>query len=157
MAHPGTSHPDKTSSILNDLQELTLSDEETAAFAEDYDMDMQLTFDIIQQQLDTEEHEKQRASNALITGPCDVNQVPVEMCVKGGAVKRSAPALKKGPSPEKHARQAAPVLKNGTSSEKRALQSMPMLKNGPSTNNGVLQRQPSGAVVFGMLKSPAYL
>ncbi|KAJ1106975.1 hypothetical protein NDU88_004373 [Pleurodeles waltl] len=34
MAHPGNSHSDKTSSILNDLQELTLSHAETAAFAE---------------------------------------------------------------------------------------------------------------------------
>ncbi|KAJ1193660.1 hypothetical protein NDU88_002956 [Pleurodeles waltl] len=53
--------------FLEDLQEQTLSDEETAAFAEDYDMDMQITFDIIQQQLDAEEREKQHASNALIT------------------------------------------------------------------------------------------
>ncbi|KAJ1153501.1 hypothetical protein NDU88_006260 [Pleurodeles waltl] len=67
MAHPGNSHTDKTNSILNDLQELTLSDAETAAFAEDYDMDMQLTFDIIQQQLDAEEREKQHSSNTPIT------------------------------------------------------------------------------------------
>ncbi|KAJ1171563.1 hypothetical protein NDU88_003424 [Pleurodeles waltl] len=33
----------------------------------DYDMDMQLTFDIIQQQLDAEEHEKQHSSNTPIT------------------------------------------------------------------------------------------
>ncbi|KAJ1183211.1 hypothetical protein NDU88_000036 [Pleurodeles waltl] len=116
MAHPGNSHTDKTSSILNYLQELALSDAETAAFAEDYDMDMQLTFDIIQQQLDAEERENQHSSNTPITGPCDVNQVPVEMCVKGGAVKRSAPVLKNGPPPEKRARQTTSVLKSGTSS-----------------------------------------
>ncbi|KAJ1154270.1 hypothetical protein NDU88_007024 [Pleurodeles waltl] len=34
---------------------------------QDYDMDMQLTFDIIQQQLDAEEREKQHSSNTPIT------------------------------------------------------------------------------------------
>ncbi|KAJ1214911.1 hypothetical protein NDU88_002522 [Pleurodeles waltl] len=52
-----------------DLWELTWSDEETAAFEQDYDTEMQLAVDSIQQQLDTEEAGNQHSYDTPITEP----------------------------------------------------------------------------------------
>ncbi|KAJ1152062.1 hypothetical protein NDU88_004840 [Pleurodeles waltl] len=52
-----------------DLRELTLSDEETAAYEQDYDTEMQLAVDSIQLQLDTEEPGKRHSYNMPITEP----------------------------------------------------------------------------------------
>ncbi|KAJ1210913.1 hypothetical protein NDU88_006275 [Pleurodeles waltl] len=52
-----------------DLRDLTLSDEETAAFEQDYDTEIQLAVDSIQQQLDTEEAGNRYSYNMPITEP----------------------------------------------------------------------------------------
>ncbi|KAJ1156854.1 hypothetical protein NDU88_009571 [Pleurodeles waltl] len=74
---------------VKDLQELTLSDEETAAFEQDYDTEMQLAFDSIQQQMDTEEAEKRHSYNMPIIEPvqtfvgkealCEVGRMSVHL------------------------------------------------------------------------------
>ncbi|KAJ1189786.1 hypothetical protein NDU88_006528 [Pleurodeles waltl] len=53
--------------VVQDLRELTLSNEETAAFEQDYDTEMQLAVNSIQQQLDTEEAGKRHSYNTPIT------------------------------------------------------------------------------------------
>ncbi|KAJ1173175.1 hypothetical protein NDU88_005016 [Pleurodeles waltl] len=89
--------------VVQDLRELTLSDEETAAFEQDYDTEMQLAVDSIHQQLDTEEAGKRHSYNTPITVPIDVYEGTIE---NNKRALQAPPAPKSGPPTKKGARQS---------------------------------------------------